>query len=107
MATSWIDVCKADELKPGEHVVVDVNGTAVAVFNLGGAFYAIEDRCTHDGAELASGELEGEVIVCPRHGARFCLKTGQALCPPAYEDLRVFPVRVEHGLIQVGDDREA
>lgn len=105
MATAWIDVCKNEELKPGEHAVVDVGGTTVAVFNLDGEFYAIEDVCTHDGAEIASGELEGEVIVCPRHGARFCLKTGQVLSPPAYEDLRVFPVRVINGMIQVGKDR--
>lgn len=103
--SDWIDVIRADELQPGDHVVVDLEGTSVAVFNLDGRFYAIEDVCTHDGAEIASGELEGEAIVCPRHGARFCIKTGKVLAPPAYEDLHVFPVRVENGLIQVRDDR--
>jgi len=103
--SDWIDVCKAEDLRPGEHVVVDLDGTAVAVFNLDGAFYAIEDVCTHDGAEIASGELDGDVIVCPRHGARFCIRTGEALTPPAYEDLHVFPVRVENGMVQTRDDR--
>ncbi len=103
--SDWIEVCKADDLCPGEHVVVDLDGTAVAVFNLDGAFYAIEDVCTHDGAEIASGEVEGDVIVCPRHGARFCIRTGEVLTPPAYEDLHVFPVRVENGMIQIRDDR--
>jgi len=103
--SDWIDVCQAEDLRPGEHVVVDLDGTAVAVFNLDGAFYAIEDVCTHDGAEIASGELDGDVIVCPRHGARFCIRTGEVLTPPAYEDLHVFPVRVENGMVQIRDDR--
>ncbi len=103
--SDWVDVCKADELKPGEHVVIDLDGTPVAVFNLDGAFYAIEDVCTHDGAEIASGEVEGDVIICPRHGARFCIKTGEVLSPPAYEDLHPFPVRVENGIVQIRDDR--
>ncbi|MFN3919550.1 MAG: Rieske (2Fe-2S) protein [Methylohalobius sp.] len=103
--SDWIAVCPEKALPPGEHRVVVLNGIEVAVFNLDGKFYAIEDRCTHDGAEIASGALEGDNIVCPRHGARFCLKTGRALTPPAYEDLHVFPVRVENGLIQIRDDR--
>ena len=103
--SDWIDVCRAEELHPGEHVVVDLDGTAVAVFNLDGAFHAIEDACTHDGAEIASGELDGDVIVCPHHGARFCIRTGEVLTPPAYEDLHVFPVRVENGMVQIRDDR--
>ncbi len=103
--SNWVDVCQAKDLKPGDHVVLDLDGTEVAVFNLGGEFYAIEDVCTHDGAEVASGELEGDTIVCPRHGARFCIRTGEVLSPPAYEDLHVFPVRVVDGIVQVREDR--
>ncbi len=105
METRWIDVIRADALRPGDHLSVELGGTQVAVFNLAGKFYAIEDACTHDGAEIASGKLEGETIVCPRHGARFCLKTGRVLSPPAYENLHVFPLRVENGMLQVRDDR--
>src|SRR5690606_40964658 len=64
-----------------------------SVFNIDGEFYAIEDVCTHDGAEIASGTLDGSEIVCPRHGARFCVKTGKVLKAPAYTDLVSFPVR--------------
>lgn len=99
--TEWIDVVAASALADGEHVVVDVDGDDVAVFNIGGEFYAIADICTHDGAEIASGELDGDEIVCPRHGARFCVKTGQVKCAPAYEDIATFPVRVEGGRLQV------
>jgi 3-phenylpropionate/trans-cinnamate dioxygenase ferredoxin component len=102
----WINVIKESALADGEHVVVEVDGSDVAVFNLGGQFYAIEDVCTHDGAEIASGELEGDEIVCPRHGARFCIKTGAVKAPPAYEAVTCYPVRVEHGQIQVSDGRD-
>ncbi|WP_306304550.1 non-heme iron oxygenase ferredoxin subunit [Methylogaea oryzae] len=84
---------------------MDVDGTPVAVFNLEGEYYAIHDVCSHDGAEIASGCLEGDEIVCPRHGARFCIRTGAVTKPPAYEDIAVFPVRLEGGAVQVRDDR--
>lgn len=99
--SDWIDVGVASALSPGEHWLIDVDGTDVAIFNIEGEFYAIEDVCTHDGAEIASGELDGDEIVCPRHGARFCVKTGVVKCAPAYEDVDVFPVRLIDGRIEV------
>jgi 3-phenylpropionate/trans-cinnamate dioxygenase ferredoxin subunit len=104
MAT-WVDVARLEDLPPGSRRVVDVEGAQVAVFNIDGALYAIEDICTHDGGELASGVLQGEVIVCPRHGARFSVKTGAVLGPPAYAALAIFPVRMEQGVVQVRDAR--
>jgi 3-phenylpropionate/trans-cinnamate dioxygenase ferredoxin component len=101
----WIDVVREGEMSPGEFRVVDLDGTPVAVFNIGGTYHAIEDTCTHDGGDLTSGWLEGDQIICPRHGARFCVRTGAALTAPAYEPTAVFPVRVENGMIQIRDDR--
>ncbi len=101
----WVDVARIEELPPGSSRVVDVDGAMVAVFNLSGEYYAIEDVCTHDGGELASGTLEGEEIVCPRHGARFNIKTGAVTAPPAYEPVATFSVRVHEGTVQVRDDR--
>ena len=98
-------VTRADELQPGQWRTVDVDGARVVVFNLDGEYYAIEDVCTHDGGRLTGGHVEGEEIVCPRHGARFCIRTGEALTAPAYEPTYKFPVRVENGEIQVRDDR--
>jgi 3-phenylpropionate/trans-cinnamate dioxygenase ferredoxin subunit len=103
--SEWIDVASQNALSEGEHVVVDVDGVDVAVFNLEGSFYAIEDVCSHDGAEIASGELQGGEIICPRHGARFCVKTGQVKSAPAYEDIACFKVRIENQRVQVRDDR--
>lgn len=102
--SEWIDVVSAGALAEGEHVVVDIGGVEVALFNIGGDYYAIEDVCTHDGTEIASGDLVGDEIVCPRHGARFCVKTGEVRCPPAYENLATFPVRIVDGKIQIQDN---
>lgn len=101
--TKWIEVVSEQALAEGEHVLVDLAGIDVAVFKIDGQCYAIEDVCTHDGAEIASGELDGDEIVCPRHGARFCVKTGEVKCAPAYENLAVFPLRVVEGKIQIAD----
>ncbi len=103
--SEWITVATVDELAPGTSKVADVDGTVVAVFNINGEYFAIEDVCTHDGGELASGVLEGDQVVCPRHGARFCVRTGDALSAPAYEPTAKFPVRIENGVVQVKDDR--
>lgn len=103
--SDWVTVAKVGELVPGGHRVVDVDGAAVVVFNLGGDYYAIEDVCTHDGGQLTGGVVEGEEIVCPRHGARFSIRTGAALTAPAYEPVAKFPVRVANGIVQVRDDR--
>ncbi len=103
--SGWVTVATVGELAPGASRVVDVDGVTVAVFNIGGEYFAIEDVCTHDGGELASGTLEGDQIICPRHGARFCVRTGEALSAPAYEPTAKFPVRIEMGVLQVRDDR--
>jgi 3-phenylpropionate/trans-cinnamate dioxygenase ferredoxin subunit len=103
--SDWVSVAKVGDLAPGSHRVVDVDGAAVVVFNLGGEYFAIEDVCTHDGGQLTGGTIEGGEIVCPRHGARFSIRTGEALTAPAYEPVAKFPVRVENGVIQVRDDR--
>ncbi|MEY3289759.1 MAG: hypothetical protein RLZZ419_2001 [Pseudomonadota bacterium] len=103
--SDWVDVIDQNALADGENMVVDVDGTDVAVFKIKGAFYAIEDVCSHDGAEIASGQLEGDEIVCPRHGARFCVKTGVVNAPPAYENINCFPVRIENDRVQIRDNR--
>ncbi len=103
--SEWVDVIDQNALTDGEHVIVDVDGTEVAVFKLDGNFYAIEDVCTHDGAEIASGVLDGDEIICPRHGARFCIKTGEFRSPPAYENIACFPVKIENGRVKVKDSR--
>jgi 3-phenylpropionate/trans-cinnamate dioxygenase ferredoxin component len=99
---NWMDAAPEGSLASGEHIVVDVHGTAVAVFRIGDEYYAVEDICTHDRSEIARDcILDGRDIICSRHGGRFCLQTGKALLGPVYEDIAVFPVRVDQGVIQV------
>ena len=101
----WVEVCAQGEISCGQHKVVDVEGTPVAVFNLDGELYAIEDVCTHDGSEIADGCVIGDDIECPRHGARFCIKTGAVTAPPAYEPIDTFPVMVQDRIVYVQDNR--
>ena len=104
--SEWVKVAKTDNLKPGECKVVDIDEVMVAVYNIDGNYYAIEDTCTHDGGELATGPIEGDEVICPRHGARFCIKTGEALTAPAYEDVDRYAVRVQDNVIQVASEPE-
>ena len=97
----WTRVCARDEMAPGEHRVVDADGTMIAVFNIDGHHYAIEDVCTHDGGRLTGGPREGCRLVCPRHGAAFDLRTGAVLAPPAYGPLTTFAVREANDRIEV------
>ena len=83
-------------------VVADPSLT-IGVFNCGGELYAVEDRCSHDDGPLAEGDWEPDecVVVCPRHGSRFDLRTGRALTLPAYLPVEAFPVRVDEGVVKV------
>ncbi len=103
--SEWQRVAALSDFPVGSRRVVDVDGTHVAVFHLPDGLYAIEDVCTHDGGELASGALEGCEIVCPRHGARFDVRTGEVTAPPAYGPVATLEVRVKDGWVEVRDDR--
>ena len=100
----WVKVAEAGELASGEKKQVDLDGVEVALFNVNGEYYAIEDVCTHDGAPLAHGRFRGEEVTCPRHGARFNVKTGAALCMPAFEPVETYPVKVEENGIFIEVD---
>jgi 3-phenylpropionate/trans-cinnamate dioxygenase ferredoxin subunit len=97
----WIPVAPADSIAAGDFAQTEIDGAIVAVFNSDGQFYAIEDVCTHDGGGLAGGVIENCQVACPRHGAKFCLRTGAALTPPAYEPVRTYPTRVNAGMVEV------
>jgi 3-phenylpropionate/trans-cinnamate dioxygenase ferredoxin subunit len=98
-----LDVCPVEDLPPGSVKIVVAGSISVGVYNLGGEFYAIEDRCSHDDGPLCEGDfdLETGVAICPRHGANFDIRSGRALTLPAYEPVETFPVRVEDGIVKV------
>ena len=98
-ATSkFVRACKVSDLPDPGKMVVEVGDRTVALFRVSGEFWATDDACTHDGGQLADGRLEGYTITCPRHGARFDIRTGRALSLPATIDITVHEVKVE------GDD---
>ena len=101
----WVNVAPENDIAPGSFKVVDLDDVMIAVFNIDGKFFAIEDVCTHDYETLTGGPIKGCEIICPRHGARFDITTGEALSPPAYEAVSTFPVRQVDGMIQVIDER--
>ena len=97
----WIDAGPTADLHDGKPISIPLGRRMIAVVRSGEEYFAIEDVCTHDGAELTGGDVEGAEIICPRHGARFCLRTGQALSPPAYEPVRVFETKITDGRLWV------
>ena len=99
--SDWTNVAATGELDPGEFRVVIVDDVVIAVFNLDGEYFAIENVCTHDYGALTGGCVEDGQVMCPRHGAWFDIRTGDALGPPAFEPVATFPVRIEDGVVQV------
>lgn len=101
MSAEWIDVGPSEAVTEVAPLSTELDGMPIVVTRCEGALHVIEDRCTHDGEPLAGGEIENCEIICPRHGARFCLRTGEALTPPAYEPVRTFRAREHQGRILV------
>lgn len=92
----FVKVATLDELPAGGQKLVEIGMNRIALFNLGGAVYALEDMCTHDGGPLATGRIVNDCEVeCPRHGARFDIRTGAALCMPAFQPTPAYETRIE------------
>jgi 3-phenylpropionate/trans-cinnamate dioxygenase ferredoxin subunit len=97
-----IYVCQNGSLGEGEAIKLEKASIAIAVVNSGGSFYAVSDRCSHGNASMSEGYIEDDgTVECPLHSARFCLKTGTALCQPATEPLATYPVVVDGDAIYV------
>jgi nitrite reductase/ring-hydroxylating ferredoxin subunit len=90
-----IKVAQFDEISPGSGKVVEANGQSIALFNVDGALYAIDNTCTHVGGSLGEGDLIDDTVSCPWHGAQFNVKTGEVLGPPAGSGVRSYAVKVE------------
>lgn len=103
--SNWVKVASTEEIPVNQHKLIDVDGSDIIVFNVDDNYYALEDVCSHDGSEISSGHVEGGCIVCPRHGAKFDIKTGAVKSAPAYEDIEAFEIKVEDGNIFVKDHR--
>ncbi len=99
-------VVSQDVLPSGERIFIEVDDISIVIFNIAGDVYALEDRCTHDDGPLGEGEIEGFEIICPRHGARFDVRDGQALTLPAVVPTKYFPTRIIENQIEIGIPKE-
>jgi len=97
----FIKIASTSDVPLGTVRVYGLNGRQIAVCNVDGTFYAIDDICTHDGGSLDQGELQGDQIECPRHGARFDVTSGRAITLPAVMPVKSYPVQVEGDEIRV------
>jgi 3-phenylpropionate/trans-cinnamate dioxygenase ferredoxin subunit len=98
----FLEILPADQIPQGERIFIEVEGKSIVVFNLAGKLFAIGDVCSHDNGPVGDGEIEENEIICPRHGARFDIRTGKATSLPAVVDIPAYPVRVVDGMIEVG-----
>jgi len=97
----FVKVATTGEIAPGQGKIVEVKGKEIALFNVGGAYFAIDNMCTHEEASLADGEITGFEVTCPLHGAKFDVRSGQVLGPPAYDDVARYPVRVSGADVEI------
>ncbi len=97
----FVKVASTNEIAPGEARLINVRGKEIALFNIEGAFFALANPCTHEEGPLAEGEISGHEVTCPWHGARFDVRTGEVLSPPAYDDALRYNVRVSGTDVEV------
>lgn len=101
VATTRIQLCRAEEVAPGEVLKVETGGLTVAVFNLDGDFYVTDDACTHGPGSLSEGFIDGDVIECNFHQGRFNIRTGEVVLPPCMVPVKTYKTLVEDGVVSV------
>jgi 3-phenylpropionate/trans-cinnamate dioxygenase ferredoxin subunit len=99
--SGYVRVARADDVRTGRARAVEADGRHVLLCNVDGSLYAIADVCTHDRGPLGEGRLRGATIECPRHGARFDVRDGSVVAPPAVRPLATYPVRVVDDGVEV------
>ena len=97
----FVKVATTDELPPGHAKKVEIGGKTIALFNIGGGSHDIDDTCTHEGGPLSEGEVEGNTVTCPWHGAKFNVTNGEVVRPPARVSVSCYRSRVNGSDIEV------
>lgn len=102
----FIAIAPTSELGDGERIFVEIDNLPIVIFKVSGEYFAIGDVCTHDDGPLGDGDIEEHEVVCPRHGARFDIRTGKALTLPAVVDIPAYPTRIINSQVEVGIPKE-
>jgi nitrite reductase/ring-hydroxylating ferredoxin subunit len=97
----FVRATNASEVPPGTGRLVNLKGKEIALFNVEGTFFALDNACPHEEGPLAEGDIEGHEVTCPWHGARFDVRTGEVLCAPAFADVERYNVRVTGDIVEV------
>ena len=97
----FVKIASVSEIPSGSAKQIEIEGKEIAVFNLQGQYFAIDNACTHVGGSLAEGTIVEDRVVCPWHGATFSIKTGEVLTPPAGEAVATYKVRVQGSDLEV------
>lgn len=98
----YVEIADASVLGNGERMFIEIDDLSIVIFNIAGKIFAIADICSHDNGPLGEGELDGMEIICPRHGARFDVRTGKVTMMPAVVDIPAYPARVRGEMIEIG-----
>lgn len=98
----YFQISEIHEILPGKRLFLEIDDIPLIVFNIDGEFFALDDICSHDDGPLGEGELDGYKITCPRHGAKFDMRTGEALSLPAVKGVSTYPIRIVDGNIEIG-----
>jgi 3-phenylpropionate/trans-cinnamate dioxygenase ferredoxin subunit len=101
-SVEFIPITSINDLSNGERLLIEIGDLDIVIFNIAGRYFAIGDVCTHDDGPLSDGDIEGYEIICPRHGARFDLRSGKANSLPAIVDIPTYPVRIVGDQIEIG-----
>lgn len=96
-----LELCRVDDVPPGQVMKVETSGLTLAVYNVDGVFYVTSDQCTHGPGLLSEGFLDGEVIECNFHQGCFNVRTGEVVAPPCIVPIRTYPVSVENGTVYI------
>src|SRR6266446_10367356 len=97
--SSKIELCNADDVAVGTALKVETDGLTVAVFNVDGEFYVLDDQCTHGPGSLSEGYIEGDVVECNFQGGQFDIRTGAVVGPPCMVPIKTYPTIVEEGKV--------
>ena len=99
--SSKIELCNADDVAVGTALKVEKNGLTLAVFNVDGEFYTLDDLCTHGPGSLSEGYIEGDVVECNFHNGQFNIRTGEVVLPPCMIPMKTYPTTVENGKVMI------